>query len=198
MSQQHQPGQQQSMEREYGQQPTRRGSTGQSTQQQQMGGQRPGQRTGGRQSIAQFEDHLSNELRIALEDLNHVAHVAEWCARECATAGPQLADCARICHDVSELAEINERFIARDSPFGPELADLFVRTAIEGLPELEQHGHQHPHITETISAIDRAIDSCETVLQTVGQGAQMAGTQQMQETQMTGGQQVQGSGQQFY
>ncbi|WP_322987038.1 hypothetical protein [Natribaculum luteum] len=175
---------------------------GQSTQQygqgQQMGGQQFGQRMAGRQPTAQFEDHLSNELRIALEDLNHVAHVAEWCARECATAGPQLADCARVCHDVSELAEINERFIARDSPFGPELADLFVRTAIEGLPELEQHEQQHPHITETISAIDRAIDSCETVLQTVGQETQPTGGQRTQGMQSMGGQQMQGSGQQFY
>nr|WP_254769469.1 hypothetical protein [Salinilacihabitans rarus] len=121
-----------------------------------------------------FEDHLTNELRIALEDFTEVSHVAAWCAKECAQEGPQLAECARICTDIADMAEFNERLIARDSMFGPEVADLFVRVATEALPELEAFQH-HSHVDETIGVIDRTIDSCRTVLEMVDQGGQQAG-----------------------
>lgn len=116
------------------------------------------------QAAPQFEDHLTNELRIALEDFNEVTHVAEWCAKECAYGGPQLAECTRVCEDIAEIAALNEKLIARDSMFGPDLAEAFVHVAREALPELERHQQRHPHVTETISAITRTIDSCETLL----------------------------------
>jgi hypothetical protein len=126
-----------------------------------------GQRGQQRQMAPSFEDHLTNELRIALEDLNEVTHVAEWCAKECAGIGPELVNCVRVCEDIAELSEFNEKLIARDSMFGPQACDLFVQVASEGLAELEQH-QQHGHVAETISTINRAIDSCTTVLQSVG------------------------------
>ncbi|WP_229504742.1 hypothetical protein [Natrinema versiforme] len=155
---------------------------------QQMGGQgMAGQGTQGRQS---FENHLTNELRIALEDFTELSHIADWCAKMCASEGPQLATCAAICRDIAELAEFNEKLIARDSMFGPEIADTFVRIAQESLPELQQF-QQHPHVAETISAIDRTIDSCTTLLEMVGGGQQMGG-QQMSGQQPMGGQQMSG------
>ncbi|QCS44236.1 hypothetical protein FEJ81_00260 [Natrinema versiforme] len=146
-----------------------------------------GQGTQGRQS---FENHLTNELRIALEDFTELSHIADWCAKMCASEGPQLATCAAICRDIAELAEFNEKLIARDSMFGPEIADTFVRIAQESLPELQQF-QQHPHVAETISAIDRTIDSCTTLLEMVGGGQQMGG-QQMSGQQPMGGQQMSG------
>ena len=130
-----------------------------------------------------FEDHLTNELRIALEDFNDVTHVAEWCAVRCAREGPQLADCARVCEDIAELAELNEKLIARDSMFGPEIAETFVRVAQQGLPEIQQHQQAHPHVTETISVINRAIDSCNTLLQMGTRPTQQMGTRTGMETQ---------------
>ncbi|OLZ42759.1 hypothetical protein A6E15_16235 [Natrinema saccharevitans] len=136
-----------------------------------------GQDTGGRGQRS-FEDHLTNELRIALEDFTDLSHVADWCAKTCASEGPQLATCAAICRDIAELAAFNEKLIARDSMFGPEVADTFIRIARESLPELQQH-QQHPHVAETISAIDRTMDSCTTLLEMVGsQEMATRGTQQ--------------------
>ncbi|WP_254762459.1 hypothetical protein [Natrinema marinum] len=202
---QHQPQQGQPTE-QYGQQPTqsmggqRPVSGGQqpipSGQQrtQGIGGQqmRPQGTAGGRgpggqqmQHRQSFEGHLTNELRIALEDFTELSNVADWCATECASEGRQLATCARICHDIAELADLNESLIARDSMFGPEVADAFVRVATEGLAELQQY-QQHPHIAETISVIDRTIDSCSIVLGMVD--GQAAGGQQPG-SQPIGGQQ---------
>ncbi|WP_326544635.1 hypothetical protein [Halopiger djelfimassiliensis] len=189
-----------------GQQPM--GGQGMQSGGQQMGPQRmSGQQSGGQQMGGQsmqpqqarsFEDHLTNELRIALEDFTELSHIATWCAKECSSAGPQLGTCAQICQDIAELAELNKKLIARDSMFGPEVADTFIRVATEGLPELRQYQQQHPHVAETITAIERTMDSCETVLGMVGQqmgGQQMTGQQmggQQMTGQQTGGQQMTG------
>ncbi|QCC58870.1 hypothetical protein NP511_10470 [Natrinema thermotolerans] len=145
----------------------------------------------GTQGQRSFEDHLTNELRIALEDFTELSHVADWCAKMCASEGPQLATCAAICRDIAELAAFNEKLIARDSMFGPEIADTFIRIAREGLPELQQF-QQHPHVAETISAIDRTMDSCTTLLEMVG-GQSMGGQGTQGSMERSGGQ---GMGQQ--
>lgn len=192
---------------QYGQQPTQSmGGPGQQTGGQQMAGQEqpmtgrrqqmggpgqqiggPGQQMGGQEMRSQqsFEDHLTKELRIALEDFTELGHIADWCAKTHAAEG--LSAPAHITHDIAELAELNASMIARDSMFGPEVADAFIRVATESLPELRQY-QQHPHISETISAIDRTIDSCSTVLEMVHGGPQMGGQQRTDEQQIpTGG-----------
>lgn len=125
--------------------------------------------TGGARS---FEDHFTNELRIALEDFTEVSHVAGWCAKECAGMGPQMRTCARVCQDIAEIAELNEKMIARDSMFGQELAETFIRVATEGLPEIRQYSQHHPQIAETVATIERTMNSCETVLGMLGQQGQ--------------------------
>ena len=183
-----------------GQQTGGQGMSGQQMSGQQMGGQgMGGQQMGGQggQGRQSFEDHLTNELRIALEDFTELAHIADWCSKVCATEG--LSTTAQITHDIAELAELNEKLIARDSMFGPEVADTFIRVATESLPELQQY-QQHPHIAETMSAINRTIDSCSTVLNMVG-GGQMTGGQQgggmMGGSQQGGSQQTGGMGGQY-
>lgn len=169
---------------------------------QQMGGQGMGSGTqsqgthgqqAGMQPAPSFEDHLTDELRLLLEDFSELSHITAWCAKECAAGAPELGICARICQDLAEVAELNEMLIARDSMFGPEVADMFIRVANEGLTELRRHQQQHPHITETIAAIERTMNSSESVLQQVGgqQTASQGMTDQMQ-GQQTGGQQTGG------
>lgn len=154
---------------------------------QQMGGQQMGGQQGMQGGAPSFEDHLTNELRILLEDFSEVTHVAEWCATECAYAGPELATSARICEDIAEVAELNEKLIARDSPFGPLVAQTFVRVANQGLPELRRYGQQHPQIAETVATIERTINSCTALLDSGGQ-------QGMQGGQRMGGRQMGGQG----
>lgn len=126
-----------------------------------------------------FEDHMTDELWIALEDFGELSHVAAWCATRCASGGPELGRCARICQDIAEIAALNELLIARDSMFGPELADAFLRVADEGLPTLRQFQGRHSHVLETVATIERTMNSCESLLRQVGGGSrerQGAGT----------------------
>ncbi|MXV60917.1 hypothetical protein GS429_02275 [Natronorubrum sp. JWXQ-INN-674] len=139
-----------------------------------------------------FEDHMTDELRIALEDFSELSHVTAWCAKECASGGPELGRCARICQDLAEIAALNEMLITRDSMFGPEVADMFMRVASEGLPELRQHQQRHPHILETVATIERTMNSCEAVLQQVGQGRQGSRMDKRQSGGQMGAQQTGG------
>ncbi|ADB59021.1 hypothetical protein Htur_0120 [Haloterrigena turkmenica DSM 5511] len=126
-----------------------------------------------------FEDHMTDELWIALEDFGELSHVAAWCATRCASGEPELGRCARICQDIAEIAALNELLIARDSMFGPELADAFLRVADEGLPTLRQFQGRHSHVLETVATIERTMNSCESLLRQVGEdsrGRQGSGT----------------------
>ncbi|PSP54597.1 hypothetical protein BRC82_10335 [Halobacteriales archaeon QS_1_67_19] len=126
---------------------------------------------------------MTPELNEALESFDRVVEIAEWCADKCIQEGPQMAECARFCEDLAELASLNEKFIARDSINGPEIAETFLRVAQQGMPILQQH-QQSPHVQETLQALDHAVDSTNRLLDSIG-GQQMGG-KQMGGQQMTG------------
>ncbi|WP_435177782.1 hypothetical protein [Halorussus sp. AFM4] len=172
---------------------------GQQTQQQpmqstQFGGQQSGQshqmthqRVG-----QQFESEMTPELNQALESFDRVVEIAEWCADKCIESGPQMAECARLCEDLADLASLNEKFIARDSINGPEIAEAFLTVAQQGLPILQQH-QQSPHVQETYQAVTQAMDATEKLLNSIS-GGQQGTTMGIQEQvsqqsgQMQGGQ----------
>jgi hypothetical protein len=141
-----------------------------------------------------FHATLPTEFRTALEDFAKVTQIAEWCADKCIEEGPQMAECARACEDLADLAELNEKLIARDSIFGPQVAEAYLQVTQQALPILQQF-EQSPHVGETLSAVTRSIDSIEYLLSTIG----------YQPTTGTGGgmgqqgfgQQTQGMSQQF-
>ena len=122
-----------------------------------------------------FDDHMTDELWIALEDFSELSHVAAWCATRCATGPPELGRCARVCQDLAEIAALNEMLIARDSMFGPEMANSFMRVADEGLQTLRQFEQRHPHVLETAATIERTMNSCEALLRQVGGGSRTGG-----------------------
>ncbi|WP_192498437.1 hypothetical protein [Halorussus halophilus] len=167
------------------------------SQQSQMGQQQPQslgtQQMGGKVSSMgqrkrigqQFESELSNELRESLALFDEVSDVAEWCADKCIEHGPQMAECARLCEDVADIAELNKKMIARDSVNGPELADAFLRVAQQGRQTLQQH-QQQPHVQETLQVLDQTVDATNKLLSSIGQ--QSVGQQ---------GTQWQGQSQQF-
>ncbi|UHQ95047.1 hypothetical protein [Haloterrigena alkaliphila] len=72
---------------------------------------------------------------------------------------------------------MNELLIARDSAFGPEMADAFMRVAVEGAQTLRQHQQRHPHVRETAATIERTMNSCEALLER-SVGGSRSGSQQ--------------------
>ncbi|NHN59039.1 hypothetical protein G9466_08130 [Halorussus sp. JP-T4] len=123
----------------------------------------------------QFESEMTPELNQALESFDRVVEIAEWCADKCIESGPQMAECARLCEDLADLASLNEKLIARDSINGPEVAEAFIKVAQQGLPILEQH-QQSPHVQETYQAVTQALDATEKLLNSISGGQQSATT----------------------
>lgn len=151
-----------------------------------------GQQTGQQGS---FHAQLPPEFRNALEDFGKVTAIAEWCADQCIESGPQMAECARACEDLADLADLNEKLIARDSMFGPQVAKAYIEVAQQALPILQQH-QQMNHVNETLSTVERSLDSIHQLLSTIGQQSQMGQSGGMQTTGQQGiGQSTQGMGQ---
>ncbi|WP_313695570.1 four-helix bundle copper-binding protein [Halorarum halobium] len=119
-------------------------------------------------------------MRLALHDFVQAGNVCEWCADRCLDEGPEMATCVRLCRDVADLAGQNVRFMARDSPFGPELAETFALVAQECANECARH--QQDHCRECASVLRRAVDSTWSMLESM-ERQEATGPQAAQGTQ---------------
>lgn len=135
-----------------------------------------------RPSLQQYEKTMPSEFRVALHDFNTLAEVADWCRDQCLDKGPQLANVARTCQDLTDVAELNEKLITHDSAYGPHLAEAFLRIAQQSIQELQQY-QQDPAVADTIPVVRRAVESTEKLLRSVGWQTQAAGQQTGQQLQ---------------
>jgi hypothetical protein len=153
------------------------------TQPQQMSagqqGQHGQQTRQGQQMEASLEQAVPQEMLQALQQFNQAAKVCEWCADRCTGEGQEMAECLRLCRDVADVASLNARFIARDSSFGPDLAQLFISVAEECARECSQHSHGH--CQDCARVLRQASQSTQRLLQSLqsssGTGAQATGMQ---------------------
>lgn len=174
-----------------GQQPGGQQVGGQQSVGQQVGGQQPGgQQISGQQvggMTVQFEDALTGEMRQALSDFSKVDKACEWAVDR--TLGQGIPDAARVLRDVADLAELNEKLIARSSVVGPHVAETFVKVANEALQDLNQY--DQPHIVEATKVIRRAVDSTNKLLSSIGWSGGTAGISAAMTTGTSGGGQQQ-------
>ena len=149
------------------------------------------------QSRSADAGQLPQQYRQSLSAVAQAIEVCGWCADKCIETGPEMAECARLCNDLADIAELNEKLIARDSINGPEVAETFLRVAQQGMPILQQY-QQTPHVQETLQAVEQATETTNRLLSSIGgqQGFQEM-AQQMQGSQMgqQGGQMGQQGGQ---
>ena len=135
----------------------------------------------------QLEQALSPELQQALQQFVEAAKVCEWCADRCADEGRMMAECLRLCRDVASIASLNARFVARDSSFGPELAQTFISAARACAMECAQHEHQH--CQDCARVLGQAIETTQRMLQSLqpgGHGSQQSGGLRAQTFQASG------------
>ena len=132
-----------------------------------------------------LEEAISNEMRVVLHDFVQAVNVCEWCAERCIDAGPQMAECVRLCRDVADIASLNVQLLARDSVFGPELAEVFARAAEACAQECAKHPERH--CQECAEVLPRAARSTREMLSAFG-GGQRTELEQPQFGSRTAGQ----------
>lgn len=107
-------------------------------------------------------DHLSEEERECIELCNEAAEVCEWCADECADEGESMARCLRLCRDVADIASLHARFMARDSSYSPELAEINADVAEECAEECDQHDADHCQVCADV--LQECAESCRNLM----------------------------------
>lgn len=140
------------------------------------------QQTGGGRNVT-LDDGISEDMRVALHDFVESANVTEWCAEQCIDEGPQMAECVRLCRDVADIARMNAQLLARDSEFGPEMAELFIVAAEACAEECAKHSHRH--CQECAEVLPRAARATRKMLASFETGP--TNTPQTQGTQVTPG-----------
>lgn len=161
-------------------------------------GQQTQQSIGQQGQSKQFEEALPSELRLVLHDTNKLANVAEWTKSQLVSQGPQMQEVVRICDDLSDIAELNEKLIARDSIFGMQISRTLIEACQQALPQLQQY-EQQPEVRELAGVVRNLVDSTQKEMQFLG--GQQAGatgtTQQFGGTPQSGGQQFGATTQQY-
>ena len=88
-------------------------------------------------------DHLSDEMAECTDNCLEAAQACEWCADACADEGGDMARCIRLCRDVADLTTLHARFMARNSNYSAELAEVCAGACEECAEECDRHDDEH-------------------------------------------------------
>lgn len=144
----------------------------------QVGRQQAGQATP--PSLEQYEKTMPSEFRVALHDFNTLAEVADWCRDQCLDK-QGMTTVVRTCEDLMDVAQLNEKLVAHDSEYGPHVAEAFLKVAKQSIRDLQEY-EQDPNVADTIPVIERAVESTEKLLRSVGWQSPEVGSQVGQQT----------------
>ncbi|EJN56954.1 four-helix bundle copper-binding protein [Halogranum rubrum] len=92
-------------------------------------------------TVSEFE-HLNDEQRDCIENCLQAAQACEYCADEC-IGEDGMEECVRLCRDVADVASLHARFMARNSNYSTELAEVCAGLCEECAEECDQHDADH-------------------------------------------------------
>lgn len=137
------------------------GLSGQFEPSTQQAGQPEWSASAGQQSMlvgGQYEQSVPQEVRAAVEDLNHLNNVLGWAQTRLAQRGNGSA--ARACEDVHDSATMTKHFMLRDSPFASGAVRELQQTLNGASQELQQHSDES-EVQEILSRIQQTNGSIE-------------------------------------
>jgi len=118
--------------------------------------------------------------------------VCGWCADQCIQeADPMMAECIRLCEDMTELGEAVLALLPRNSRYSTDLLQVYQQAIQACARECSQH--PHAHCQECAATLGRASQTVQQYMGMLTQGGtgQPSGVQQPAAGtgQMTGGMQ---------
>lgn len=133
----------------------------------QMGtGQQPGYR---------LQDVQSPQERTAIDAITRAIEICEWCADQCVAEGdPNMAECIRLCEDVSEIGEASQVLLARKSNFGTSILQTLEQAMQACAQECSRHNRGHCQDCATV--LGQSLESVRQLTGSMGQGMQQVPT----------------------
>jgi hypothetical protein len=137
--------------------------------QQSATADRPG---GQQQQMGHQSRHLADSIARAVE-------VCGWCADECIReSNPQMTECIRLCHDVTEIGETALAMVPRNSRYGQSILQTLQQAVQACAQECGQHDRDHCQECARVLG-----DTIQTIQQEMGApqggGMQTGGTQRI-------------------
>lgn len=109
-------------------------------------------------TLAEIES-LSDEMEECIENCFEAATVCEHCADECIQLGEEeMSRCIQLCRDVADVTTLHARFMARNSKYHADLAELCAELCEECAEECAQHDHDH--CQRCAEVLPRCAESC--------------------------------------
>ena len=89
-------------------------------------------------------DHMTDEMQECTDNCFEAAQACEWCTDQCIEMGSEeMARCIQLCRDVADLTTLHARFMARESEFHTDLAEVCADACEDCADECEQFDADH-------------------------------------------------------
>lgn len=146
-----------------------------SQQYPQQGGQQAQQGVQTQQQGYRLQDVQTPQEAAAMDAITRAIEICEWCAEQCIAEGnPAMADCIRLCEDVSELGELSQVLLARKSNYSMPVVQTFEQAMQACAQECSRHGHAH--CQDCVSVLGESIKAIQQLTGTAGQQAHQGAT----------------------
>jgi len=140
-------------------------------------GQQGGQTQGGQQPGYRLQDVQSPQEAEAMNAITRAIEICEWCADQCVAEGnPDMAECIRLCEDVSEIGEVSQVLLSRKSNYStPVLQTL--EQAMQACAQ-ECSRHNRGHCQDCAAVLGQSLNAIQQLTGSMGQGMQQGGMTQ--------------------